>query len=146
MALVAACGGAATPPASPRKSQLPKLLRRPKNPPLKPQRPPKNLLPKRQRRPKKPAAEAPAASGEGGLRERARAGESFSGTGTTVTWRPLHATEDEVKFDKSMKAFEEATGIDIQYEGTKEFEATIGSPRGRGRCARHRGLSAAGLC
>ena len=33
---------------------------------------------------------------------------------------------DIVKFEQSIKAFEEKTGIDIQYEGTKEFEATIG--------------------
>jgi len=32
---------------------------------------------------------------------------------------------DAVKFDNSIKAFEEATGIDIQYEGSKEFEAAI---------------------
>jgi len=30
-----------------------------------------------------------------------------------------------VKFNNSVAAFEEATGIDIQYEGTKEFETTI---------------------
>jgi alpha-glucoside transport system substrate-binding protein len=30
-----------------------------------------------------------------------------------------------VKFDDSVKAFEDATGIDIQYEGSKEFEASI---------------------
>ena len=33
---------------------------------------------------------------------------------------------DIVHFEQSIKAFEEKTGIDIQYEGTKEFEATIG--------------------
>ena len=33
---------------------------------------------------------------------------------------------DIVRFEQSIKAFEEKTGIDIQYEGTKEFEATIG--------------------
>jgi alpha-glucoside transport system substrate-binding protein len=32
---------------------------------------------------------------------------------------------DAVKFDNSVKAFEDATGIDIQYSGTKEFEASI---------------------
>jgi alpha-glucoside transport system substrate-binding protein len=32
---------------------------------------------------------------------------------------------DEVKFNESIKAFEEKTGIDIVYEGSKEFEATI---------------------
>ena len=33
--------------------------------------------------------------------------------------------EDAVKFNNSVKAFEAATGIDIQYEGSKEFEASI---------------------
>jgi alpha-glucoside transport system substrate-binding protein len=32
---------------------------------------------------------------------------------------------DGVKFNASIKAFEDQTGIDIQYAGTKEFEATI---------------------
>ncbi|MCO5243169.1 MAG: hypothetical protein M9927_04985 [Anaerolineae bacterium] len=34
--------------------------------------------------------------------------------------------EDQVKFESSVKAFEDATGIDIQHEGSKEFEASIG--------------------
>ncbi|HEY62218.1 MAG TPA: carbohydrate ABC transporter substrate-binding protein [Anaerolineae bacterium] len=54
--------------------------------------------------------------------ERAYAGE-FKGTAVTMTG-PF-TDEDAVKFDNSVKAFEDATGIDIQYEGTKEFEATI---------------------
>jgi alpha-glucoside transport system substrate-binding protein len=33
--------------------------------------------------------------------------------------------EDAVKFNASIADFEEKTGIDIQYEGTKEFETTI---------------------
>lgn len=32
---------------------------------------------------------------------------------------------DQVKFETSIKEFESKTGIDIQYEGSKEFEATI---------------------
>ena len=35
--------------------------------------------------------------------------------------------EDTVKFEAMVKVFEDATGIDVQYEGTKEFEATIGA-------------------
>jgi alpha-glucoside transport system substrate-binding protein len=34
---------------------------------------------------------------------------------------------DAVKFEAMVKVFEDATGIDVQYEGTKEFEATIGT-------------------
>jgi alpha-glucoside transport system substrate-binding protein len=33
--------------------------------------------------------------------------------------------QDAVLFDNSVKAFEDATGIDIQYAGSKEFEASI---------------------
>ncbi len=32
---------------------------------------------------------------------------------------------DAIKFEESVKAFEQETGIDIQYEGSKEFEASI---------------------
>ena len=45
--------------------------------------------------------------------------------GTTVTAFGAFAGADEVKFNENVKAFEEKTGIDIQYEGTKQFEATI---------------------
>ena len=54
--------------------------------------------------------------------ERAMAGEF---AGTVVTMTGPFTDEDAVKFDSSVAAFEEATGIDIQYEGSKEFEATI---------------------
>ena len=71
------------------------------------------------------ATEAPVeepTTGEGTYYERAMAGE-FSGTVVTMTG-PF-VDEDAVKFDNSIAAFEEATGIDIQYEGSKEFEASI---------------------
>ena len=45
--------------------------------------------------------------------------------GTKVTMFGPFGDEDEVKFNNSMKDFEEATGIDVQYEGSKEFETTI---------------------
>ena len=45
--------------------------------------------------------------------------------GTTVTAFGAFADADEVKFDENVKAFEELTGIDIQYESSKQFEATI---------------------
>ena len=83
--------------------------------------------------PAEEAAEAPAAEEKpmeemalhappGGFLERAMAGE-FSGT--TVTVDGPFVDTDEVKFNDSMKAFEDATGIDIQYIGSKEFEASI---------------------
>jgi alpha-glucoside transport system substrate-binding protein len=45
--------------------------------------------------------------------------------GTTVTMDGPFTDNDAVKFNESVKAFEEATGINIQYEGSKEFEASI---------------------
>ncbi|EXX87826.1 ABC transporter substrate-binding protein, partial [Paenibacillus darwinianus] len=45
--------------------------------------------------------------------------------GKKVTMFGPFADADEVKFNESIKAFEEKTGIDIAYEGSKEFEATI---------------------
>lgn len=45
--------------------------------------------------------------------------------GTKVTMFGPFVDADQVKFETSIKEFEEKTGIDIQYEGSKEFEATI---------------------
>ena len=45
--------------------------------------------------------------------------------GTVVTAFGAFADADEVKFNENVKAFEAATGIDIQYESSKQFEATI---------------------
>lgn len=46
--------------------------------------------------------------------------------GKKVTMYGPFADADEVKFNESIKDFEAKTGIDIAYEGSKEFEATIG--------------------
>ena len=59
----------------------------------------------------------------GGFYEQALAGD-FSGTVVTVDG-PF-ADADTVKFEQSVASFEEATGIDIQYIGGKEFEGSIG--------------------
>jgi len=45
--------------------------------------------------------------------------------GTVVTMAGPFTDNDAVKFDNSIKAFEDKTGIDIQYTGSKEFEASI---------------------
>lgn len=45
--------------------------------------------------------------------------------GTVVTAFGAFADADEVKFNEDVKAFEDATGIDVQYESSKQFEATI---------------------
>ena len=66
--------------------------------------------------------EETAMTGEGTFLERALAGEF---AGTVVTMSGPFTDEDAVKFDSSVAEFEDATGIDIQYEGSKEFEASI---------------------
>ncbi|MEN6477059.1 MAG: ABC transporter substrate-binding protein [Rectinema sp.] len=45
--------------------------------------------------------------------------------GKVVTMAGPFVDNDAVKFEMSVKAFEDKTGIDIQYEGSKEFEASI---------------------
>lgn len=45
--------------------------------------------------------------------------------GKVVTMNGPFTGEDEVKFNASVKEFEAWTGIDIQYTGSKEFEAAI---------------------
>jgi len=53
--------------------------------------------------------------------------DAFAGKmkGTVVTMAGPFTDNDAVKFDDSVKSFEEKTGIDIQYSGSKEFEASI---------------------
>jgi len=45
--------------------------------------------------------------------------------GKVVTISGPFTDIDAVNFEESIRAFEEETGIDIQYEGSKEFEASI---------------------
>lgn len=78
-----------------------------------------------------PAAAAPA--GEecgtgapiipGGALEKALNGEY---KGTTVTMDGPFSSNDQVKFEESVKAFEDQTGINIDYIGGKGFEDNIG--------------------
>jgi alpha-glucoside transport system substrate-binding protein len=58
----------------------------------------------------------------GGFLEKALAGE-YSGTEVTVDGPFVDA--DEVAFQQSMAAFEDATGITVNYIGDKEFEARL---------------------
>ena len=46
-------------------------------------------------------------------------------SGKVVSMAGPFTDQDEVLFNDSIATFEAATGIDIQYEGSKEFEATI---------------------
>jgi alpha-glucoside transport system substrate-binding protein len=58
----------------------------------------------------------------GGALEQALQGKF---KGTTVTMDGPFSSDDQVKFNESVKAFQDATGITINYIGGKEFEAHI---------------------
>jgi len=58
----------------------------------------------------------------GGALEQALQGKF---KGTTVTMDGPFSSDDQVKFNESIKAFQDATGITINYIGGKEFEAHI---------------------
>lgn len=68
-----------------------------------------------------PSASAAAASGTKEL-DDAMAGKY---TGKVVTAFGPFVDEDQAKFEEVVKVFEDATGIDVQYEGTKQFEQDI---------------------
>ena len=62
------------------------------------------------------------AAAEGSFLEQARAG-AFEGT--TVTILGTMVDEEAVKMEAAVAPFEEQTGIDVVYEGSKEFETQI---------------------
>ncbi len=145
-ALIAACGGgqpaapaatevpaapATEPPAAPAPTEPPaeEPTMAPEEPTMAPEEPTAAA--------EEPtaAAEEPAASGSGVFADfQANAANvseelasAFDGAydGTVVTMTGPFAGEDAVKFDAAVAEFEEVTGIDIQYEGSSEFEASI---------------------
>jgi alpha-glucoside transport system substrate-binding protein len=83
------------------------------------------------------ATEAPAAAMAGETTGESEAGARAAGLtfladayagkykGEKVTMTGPFVDQDAVKFANSMKPFEDATGITIQYAGSKEFEASI---------------------
>ncbi|MCK4725891.1 MAG: extracellular solute-binding protein, partial [Anaerolineales bacterium] len=102
--LLAACGGGATPteeaPPPPEEETAPE-------------------------EPSEPPADIPEVSfpyPAGGYLEKALAGEY---TGTTVSVDGPFTSPDTELFLESMEAFEEATGITVNYIGDKEFEARL---------------------
>ena len=67
-------------------------------------------------------SDGPIVASGAGFIDRALAGEF---EGTTVTMLGPVTDEDEVKLNATVAEFEAATGIDLVYEGTKEFEAIV---------------------
>jgi alpha-glucoside transport system substrate-binding protein len=78
-----------------------------------------------------PPASSPAASESASPSESAEGSgplaDAYAGKfkGTKVTMSGPFVDVDQVKFEEAIKEFETKTGIDIAYEGSKEFEATI---------------------
>jgi alpha-glucoside transport system substrate-binding protein len=74
-----------------------------------------------------PAVEEPASGDPEALPQGQELANAYAGMydGTVVTMAGPFTDADAVIFENSIKEFEEATGIDIQYEGSKEFEASI---------------------
>ena len=87
-----------------------------------------------------PAAAPAAAAGVGASAEGAASkgltclADAYNGKmkGTKVSMTGPFADADAVKFDEDKKAFEAATGITIEYVGSKEFEAQIGTQMAAG--------------
>ncbi len=80
-----------------------------------------------------PASEAPASSAPAQApppapaRASSTAPSPASSRAPTVTASGPFVDQDAVKFNATMKDFEDKTGIDIQYTGTKTFETSIGT-------------------
>jgi len=113
--LLSACGAPAPVPTEAPKQESPKEEVKPTEAPkveAKPTEAPKQEA--------KPAEAGIAPAGQ-------ELADAFAGKfkGTKVSMAGPFTDNDAVKFDASIKDFEDKTGIDIQYEGSKEFEASI---------------------
>ena len=110
--MLAACGGGETPAPEPAPTEAPA--------PAATEAP----APEATEPPAEPAkpAEASFAVMPGGFLEKAIAGEY---AGTTVTVDGPFTNPDDLLFAESMKAFEDATGITVNYIGDKEFEGRL---------------------
>lgn len=114
MMILAACAPAA--PAEPTKAPEAPATKAPA--PVEPTKAPAPAEPTKA--PEAPAVKPPAPAGK--ELEEAYAGKY---KGTKVTMAGPFTDNDAVVFESSIKEFEQATGIDIAYEGSKEFEASI---------------------
>ncbi len=128
--VLAACGGAATPAPAP--TAAPAAA----EPTAAPAAPEPTMAPE----PTQAPAAASAGTGVGASAEGAASkgltclADAYNGKmkGTKVSMTGPFADADEVKFNEDKKAFEAATGITIEYVGSKEFEAQIGTQMAAG--------------
>jgi alpha-glucoside transport system substrate-binding protein len=112
--ILAACGGGATATEAPVAAQ-------PTEEPVMTEEPAMTEEPTMT---EEPMPEVGFAYPAGGALEAAIKGE-YTGTTITVDGAFEGNDADGVKFSESMKAFEEATGITVNYIGNKEFEGSI---------------------
>ena len=120
--LLSACGQAAAPTAAPAATKAPEATMAPEAT----KAPEATMAPEAT---KAPEANMSVGGSEAGARAKGltELADAYTGKykGTKVSMTGPFTDEDAVKFNNSLKAFEDATGIDIQYEGSKEFEASI---------------------
>ncbi len=133
--VVTACGPKATPTPAPAPTAAPKAAE-----PTKAPEPAKAPEPTMAPEATKAPAAAPATASVGASAEGAASkdltclADAYNGKmkGTKVSMTGPFSSDDEVKFQESRKAFEQATGITIQYVGSKQFEAEIGTQMAAG--------------
>lgn len=132
--VLAACGGGSTPAPSPTQAPAATATEVPAAPPAEDEAEEAAAEPTAEpaeEAAEEPAAEEPAAAaGElmlEGVDPESPLGRALAGEfeGAVVTMSGPFVDVDAVKFNDSVAAFEAATGIDIRYEGTQEFETTI---------------------
>jgi alpha-glucoside transport system substrate-binding protein len=138
--VLASCGGAATPAPAPAKAtEAPQAAAAPTKAPEAAKAPEPTKAAAAATTAPKPSA-APAAAGVGASAAGAASkgltclADAYNGKmkGTKVSMTGPFVDADAVNFQNSRKAFEQATGITIEYAGTKEFEANIGTQMAAG--------------
>ena len=132
--ILAACGGgtAATPTQAPAPAEQPTAEAAPTAAPAEPTAAPAEPTAAPAEPTAAPAEPAAGSTAMADLEKNAanisqELADAFAGKfkGTKVTMTGPFVDADANKFADAVKAFEDKTGIDIQYEGSKEFEATI---------------------
>jgi alpha-glucoside transport system substrate-binding protein len=119
--ILTACGGAATATQAPAATQPPAATEPPVATEAPTEAPTEAAT---EAATQAPTGNVPFAVMPGGELEKAITG-AYTGKTVTVDGAFEGNDADGVKFGESMKAFEEATGIKVNYIGNKEFEAAI---------------------
>ena len=119
--ILAACGGGATPTQAPAATQPPAATEPPAATTAPTEAPTQAAT---EAATSAPTGNVPFAVMPGGELEKALTG-AYKGKTVTVDGAFEGNDNDGVKFNQSMKAFEDATGITVNYIGNKNFESSI---------------------